>query len=115
VLALQCHVGRGDREQAVGRGTLDLVTAGEDVPQAHAGDLGDALELGLEALERRQSLLERGVVAKMFKSELLAFGGMMKKALSPSALRRSCRGSRSIVPEILISADARAGRPGQHR
>jgi hypothetical protein len=48
----------------------------------------------------------------MFISDFLVRAGRMKKALIPSAWRRSWLGTRSIVPLIFNSADASAlGRP----
>ena len=71
-----------------------------------------ALQLRLQARSAASRFSSGGWSAKTFISEFFARAGMMKKALMPSAVRRSLRGIRSIVPLILISAEASAlGRP----
>ena len=53
-----------------------------------------------------------GCVENSALTALLTLAGTMKKAFMRSASRRSCWGTRSIVPEIFISAeDSALGRP----
>src|SRR5258708_21678124 len=81
-----------------------------------AGDLGDALELGLEALERRQSLLERGMVREDVQERALGLRGDDEEGTEPFGLAEILsRLAFDRAGDLDQRRRQRAGPPGQHR